>query len=221
MSLSQIVKLRVWLLMGFNLLMALGCIWIFMRMAPAIAVILERNERSLHACEEMLAALALINNDEKNNKFQSENFMEALKRARNNVTEPEEPTTLQTISASFEQAFFREEQAIGQTVTAVINLGRINREAMNRADHRARQLGYAGAWGVVFMAIGVFLIGIRFNKKLFYTVVSPLEEIYAVISAQRTGNVMRRCTGTNLPGEIRIIFSGINEILNKCQSSDL
>ena len=49
MRLAQAVRVGAWILVGLNLLMAVGAIGIFNRMAPAIAVIIERNERSINA----------------------------------------------------------------------------------------------------------------------------------------------------------------------------
>ena len=58
MRLAQAVRVGAWILVGLNLLMAVGAIGIFNRMAPAIAVIIERNERSINACVDMLAIMA-------------------------------------------------------------------------------------------------------------------------------------------------------------------
>ena len=102
-------------------------------------------------------------------------------------------------------------------MAAIRRFGAINREAMFRADHAARRLGHAGAWGVVFMAISVFLVGVIFIRNLTRRVAKPLEEIHTVIAAQRRGETMRRCSGADLPQEMKIIFSGINEILDQRQ----
>lgn len=214
MRLGQAVRLGAWIFVGLNLLMAFGSIGIFMRMAPAITVIIDRNERSLQACEDMLASLAMstgITVDE----ARLTAFKDAYERARNNVTEVEEPTVLKSIEASFHPAFRGDQEARQATVDAIVTLGRINREAMIYADTSARQLGYAGAWGVVFMACTIFIAGMLFVRRLTQRVVNPLEEIHRVIVAQRNGETMRRCNGTDLPQEMRAIFIGINEILDK------
>ena len=59
MRLAQAVRVGAWFLVGINLLMAVGTIAIFSRMAPAIAIIIERNDRTLEACEDMLAIMAV------------------------------------------------------------------------------------------------------------------------------------------------------------------
>ena len=221
MRLAQSIRIGVWLLIGLNLLMALGSIWIFMRMAPAIEVIIYRNERSLQACEDMLASLAMITDEPAANEALKAAFMDAFKRAQNNITEKEEPAALKSIGADFDAAFLGNMTSRRKTVSAIILLGKINRESMIIADQRARQFGHAGAWGVVFMAVGVFFAGMLFKRTLFRSLVRPLEEIHTVIFAHRNGDVMRRCTGAELPKDVKTVFNDINEFLDKCQSQFL
>jgi len=102
-------------------------------------------------------------------------------------------------------------------VAAIVRLGAINREAMAKADLAAQQMGHAGAWGVVFMAVCIFVAGLIFIRIVTRRVVRPLEEVHAVITAQRRGEIMRRCSGTDLPQEVKLVFSGINELLDQRQ----
>ena len=215
MRIAKSVRMGAWMLIGLNLLMALASIWIFMRMAPAIEVIIERNELSLEACEEMLASLAMIGQDDPANQVLEATFLNALRRAQNNITEKEEPAALESIKAGFPEAFLGSRAAQQETVTAIILLGKINREAMIAEDRRARQFGNAGAWGVVFMAVTVFFAGMLFKRALSRNLVVPLEEIHEVITAHRTGDTMRRCTGPDLPGDVKLVYNGINELLDQ------
>ena len=217
MRTAHTVRMGVWVLMGFNLLMALGSIWIFMRMAPAIAVIIDRNELSLEACEEMLSSLALMEPDASANGGLKDRFLGALELVENNITESEEPVALQAIHGEFSQAFAGASQAREGTVAAIRLLGKINRDAMIKADFCARQLGYAGAWGIVFMAATVFFAGMLFKRRLSNNLVVPMGEIEAVISAHQNGDIMRRCTGTDVPREVQSLFDGVNELLDKIQ----
>lgn len=217
MRLGHAIRLGAWLLIGLNLLMALGAMGILLRMAPAIAVIIDRNEKSLQACEDMLAALALSPGmavDEAGKIA----FAEALARAQNNVTEAEEPLVLAEIAENRQAALQGDLQAREKTVAAIARLGRVNRSAMVAADNRARQLGQAGVWGVVFMALAIFTVGLILVRHLNRQVIRPLEEIHAVIAAQRNRECIRRCSGVDLPPEIRSMFTGINEILDRCQT---
>jgi len=217
MKIAQSVRMGAWLLIGFNLLMALGSIWIFMRMAPAIGIIIERNERSLEACEEMLAALAMISRNAQADRMLEITFKDALKRAQNNITEKEEPAALEIINADFNDAFLGDRTAQQRTVAAIALLGKINREAMVAEDHRAKQFGSAGAWGMVFMSAGVFFAGMLLKRKISRNLVTPLEEIHQVISAHRNGDNMRRCTGPHLPTDVQQVYKGINTLLDQSQ----
>lgn len=221
MRLAQSVRLGAWLLIGLNLLMALGAIGILMRMAPAIAGIIERNERSLHACEEMLASLSLVGNESAPDDEQRTRFKAALKRAEQNVTEEGESTALKVVSANSPAVFAGDLAARKQTVTAIVRLADINREAMNEAVKRARQFREGGVWGVVFMAICVFSVGLLFIRSLLRRVVKPMEEIHAVISAYRQGDTMRRCSGADISQDVRVVFHGINDILDQGQAQIL
>ena len=215
MKLLTMVRLGALLLIGLNVLMALATIWVFMRMAPAIEIIIEQNERSLEACERMLVSLAISSGDGFEGRQLKISFQEALQTAQNNLTEAEESEALAMIDRNYREAFENDFQARRQTITAISRLAQINREAMVRADKRARQLGNGGAWGVVFMASAAFLAGLVFLRTLKRNLVKPLEEIYSVISAYRQGDTMRRCSGADMSRDIKTIFNGMNELLDK------
>lgn len=217
MRLAISVRIGASMLIGLNLLMALGAIWIFMRMAPAIKIIIEQNQRSLEAGEDMLASLAVSPGDTAADKKNQDMFTAALDRAKHNVTETQEPPVLRKIEATYFSAFQGDRAARRETVAGIVHLGKINREAMAQADRRAQQLGNAGAWGVVFMAACVFWAGIVFNRNLDRRVVMPLEEIGSAVAAYRNGDMMRRCSGANLSPELRAVYNGINEIIDRCQ----
>lgn len=214
MRLAQTVRLGAWILIGLNLLMAFGSIWVFIRMAPAIEVIIDQNERSLQACEKMLAALALADNQETDITQLKASFAAALNNAQNNITEKDEPPALDAIDRDYAGAFEGDFAAKTRTVEAILSLGEINREAMVRADKKARQLGNAGAWGVVFMASAVFLTGMLFMRALKKNLVMPLKEIDAVLNAHRSGDTMRRCSGTRLSRDVRRVFNNVNALLD-------
>ena len=68
------------------------------------------------------------------------------------------------------------------------------------------------------MAVSAFLAGMLYIRNLARRVITPLEEIHAVLIAHRNGEAMRRCTGTNLAQDMRAVFTGINDILDQFQS---
>lgn len=214
MKLATSLIFGAWLIVGINLLMAFGAIEIFNRMTPAIANILSNNERSLHACEEMLAAMVFCQC--KSDPGQLQNFKAALSRAQNNITEPEEPQILAAINENHEKAFNGDVQAMLATTQSILKLGEINRKAMDTADNRAAQLGHGGAWGIVFMAATAFLTGLIFIRNLQKKLLAPLDEIKNVLVANLNGETKRRCAGANLPGDIRAIFGNLNSLLDRC-----
>ena len=218
MRLAQAVRVGAWILVGLNLLMAVGAIGIFNRMAPAIAVIIERNERSINACVDMLAIMAATGSGSAFPNAEAEAFRAAFTRARDNVTEPQEAEILDRM-ARLQPALFRGDAAVrGSMIDDTRKLDQINREAMVRADRQAQQLGRAGAWGVVFMALVVFLAGVLFIRSLTARVVRPLEEIHAVMTAHRSGETLRRCSGADLSQDVAAVFTGINELLDQVQA---
>ncbi|MFO7749686.1 MAG: hypothetical protein R6V54_06295 [Desulfobacteraceae bacterium] len=218
---AQSVRLGAWFLIALNLMMAFGSIWIFMRMAPAIEIIIDQNQRSLLACEEMLASLVLLNQPAKNGDQLRSEFLNALERAGNNITEQEEPAAIEAVTNNYSQAFQANLEGRKKTLAAIRHLSRINREAMVTADQKARQFGKAGAWGIVFMASAVFMVGMLFMRGLKRSLVKPLEEIHSVIQAVKTGDNFRRCTGHDAPQDIRSIFRGFNDVLDQKTSNAL
>ncbi|HAE38303.1 MAG TPA: hypothetical protein DCG57_06645 [Candidatus Riflebacteria bacterium] len=215
MRLAKAFSLSAWLLVTINLLMAFGAIGIFMRMTPAIAEIISNNERSLQACEEMLTSIIMAASNTDYSTMYRQNFKNALERASKNITEGEEPAALEIISSEFEKAFEGNRNAIELTTTAILQLSAINRNAMAEADKKAQQLGRGGAWGIVFMAIFSFIIGIVFIQQLQSKLLVPLEEIKTVLLEHQAGETRRRCAGVNLSTDIRGIFGIINRLLDR------
>lgn len=211
MKLAQPVKFGAWFLIAINLIMAFGSIWIFMRMAPAIEVIIAQNEVSLESCEDMLAALLTHHFPGSSSR---KTFRDALFKAKNNITEKEEPEAIDRIEKHHENAFNGDALSLDLTISAITDLGDINRKAMRRADAKAKQLGYAGAWGVVFMATVSFLVGMIFLRSLDKNLSEPIQEISAVVAAFKEGDTMRRCTMKNPSSSIRKIFGNVNELLD-------
>lgn len=215
MRLAKAFCLGAWLVVVVNLLMAFGAIGIFTRMTPAIAEIISNNERSLKACEEMLAAMVMATGEISDSSSQQKDFKAALVRAGNNVTEGEEPAAITIINSRYEAAFNGNKGAIKATTAAILQLSGINRNAMAEADRRAQQLGNGGAWGIVFMAIFSFIIGIVFIRQMNDKLLIPLEEIKTVLLEHQAGETRRRCAGINLPSDIRSTFGIINQLLDR------
>ena len=166
----------------------------------------------------MLAFMVVTGSGSAFSHEQARLFQAAYDRAKANVTEPQEPEILRRMEPILPPLFQGAATVRKEVVEAAVQLGKINCDAMAMADHRAQQLGRAGAWGVVFMALSVFLAGVIFIRNLTGRVVRPLEEIHAVIIAHRNGDTMRRCTGTDLSQDVVAVFTGINELFDQCQA---
>lgn len=214
MQVSQLIRISGWTVLVLNLLLAWGSIAVFVRMSPAIANILERNERSLAACEQMLRCLAELEVSQQSSESLRAQFADALLRAEGNITEPGESTALETITGVEEQAFKGEENSKLQAISAIMDLATINRQAMRTADARARQLGNAGAWGIVLMALCSFAAGLLFLRAIRNQVVSPLLEIREVLVAHRNHDHFRRCSGVLQSPDIQAIYDTLNELLD-------
>ncbi len=75
-------------------------------------------------------------------------------------------------------------------------------------------MGYAGAWGVAFMATVTFMVGMIFLRSMKKNLLEPMQEIDAVIIAFREGDIMRRCSMKSPPRSIKHIFGNINDLLD-------
>lgn len=200
-----------------NILMSFGAIWTFSRMAPAIEKIIEQNEKSLHACEGMLSHLILVQtaNSSQQPAPDEDEFLHSLDIAKNNITEPREPEYIANIERSYQAAVTGNVEAIRETTFAINNLSNVNREAMVRADEKAKKIGRAGAWGVVFMTTSFFIIAMIFLRSLQRNVITPMDELHATLNSHNNGDHFRRCGPHHPHPDIRYIYEGINRLIDK------
>lgn len=212
MRLSHAVQAGAWGMILLNLLTAFGAIAVFARMSPAIALIIERNERSLEAAEQMLTCLARAPDGA--DEAVRARFHAALDRARGNVTEPGEAEALAVMQQQAEAALGGAVDARADVIAAIASLTDINRLAMHDADARARQLGNAGAWGVVLMSICVFVVAMAYVRAVQRRIVMPLAEIHDVVVVQHRTDHHRRCGGAAVTPDVRAIYSAVNELLD-------
>lgn len=218
MRVAQPIRLGALVLIILNIAMAFAALWVFLRMSPAIELIMARNERSLQACEEMLAALVLYGDTTEADRAKGQ-FVEALDRARKNITESEEPFAIQQIERRWNM--LTDSAGTGTSVVESVQLlSEINRKAMNEADRKARQFGNAGAWIIVTMALIIFSAGLIFITSLQRAVIDPLEEIFRVVADQTAGNFRRRCTIGDYPREMKRLLRTINQFLDQKSSGN-
>ena len=211
MRVSHSVKLGLWVIIVGNIVMALGSIWAFGRMTPAIEQIIDRNARSLYSGEQMLRVLATIAIDTVLNESAAYEFEKALFQAEKNITEEEEPVAIAAIYTYYKGACHANRDSLQKTVSAVVKLCEINRAAMIVADKQARQFGFAGAWAVVFMAVAMFLSGMIYLGALKKNVLIPFEEIQSVFTARKKGDTIRRCGGRDLSRDTAQLYGMIND----------
>ncbi|MDY0132178.1 MAG: hypothetical protein RBR53_05865 [Desulforegulaceae bacterium] len=216
MKTSNSLRAGIWILIISNLLMAFGSIWVLVRMSPAIEHIIARNERSLYACEIMLASIA-ANPENTSDKKLLEDFTSAIDSAKANLTEQGEAEELENIIKKHKDAFSGNMLKKKETINHILKLSEINRHAMIKADLKAKQYGYAGAWAIVFMAGFVYFAGLIFKRSIIKNLLVPIDEIHKVIIANLKNDKMRRCSGTALPRDIELIYSDLNKYIDKNQ----
>ena len=159
-----------------NLLLVFTAIGLFVRMSPVIERILQRNDATIVAAEEVLESLA---------RASSAPILEAdvgrirsaLQRARDNITEPGERQVLIAIEEQLEPALAGEKDARPLLVDQVHELIAINRTAMREVDREAQRLGKAGAWAAAFMGLTSLALCLFLTRSLARRVVWPVREL--------------------------------------------
>ncbi len=219
MRLRTEVTLGIGGILVVQVLLAFLAIALLARMGPAIEHILEENVYSEEAVEEMLALLAdppEITGDSQVPPA----FDHALQRAVENVTEAEERPLLKRIRSGYVAAFEGDRSVRSDVVSALRELGHVNRRSMARADDQAKRLGTAGAWATVLLGTIAFALGIVVSRRLRHRLQEPVERIRATIREARTGNIQIRCPSEG-PAELREIADHLNWLLDRRLQEDL
>ena len=184
-----------------------------------IEQIINRNTKSIDAGQNMFSCLAEPSDDEEARKQRLKSFEDALRSARDNVTEKFEGEAIDEIAQNYAGAITGNQDDLRKTISAITKLNEINREAVQQADRDASRLGIGGSWVVVFMASFVFLAGLMYAKFVTRSLVEPLEELHSVAQTRGSGDPFRRCCGANLPDEITDIYHFVNELLDQRQEN--
>jgi len=204
---GKLITFGVWLMIAFNIFLAVGAVWSFQRMTPEIERIYQRNVVSLDACEKMLLAMTADNVD-------SEQFQNALNIAGNNITENGEQSAIDRIKELFAQLQQGNTEIRPQLTAAVVELNNFNKQAIIDSAQRTQQLRSAGAWGIVFMTMLFFTAAIIFEQRLRRTLLAPLQEISSVMEARIHGDKYRRCSLPNVSPDIQRLFAALNNLLD-------
>lgn len=204
---GKLITFGVWLMIAFNIFLAVGAVWSFQRMTPEIERIYQRNVVSLDACEKMLLAMNADDVD-------SEQFQNALNIAGNNITENGEQSAIDRIKELFAQLQQGNTEIRPQLTAAVVELNNFNKQAIIDSAQRTQQLRSAGAWGIVFMTMLFFTAAIIFEQRLRRTLLAPLQEISSVMEARSHGDKYRRCSLPNVSPDIQRLFAALNNLLD-------
>jgi len=219
MELRREVLVSIGTLVLFSVLLALGTIGLLGRMGPAIGHILEDNVPSAQAGEELILVLAYAGGRPANDAGRKR-FATALARARANITMDEEVPVVADLEKNAPAALGGNDAARAIVLSRATRLVALNLAAMHRADARAQRLGAAGAWIAVFIALVLCALGILLLRRLNARIVTPLEDLEAVVRAASGGDRYRRCRPFTGPRELGQTLQTINEILDERLTRD-
>ncbi len=197
-----------------NLLLAFGSVGLFVRMGPAIDLILQENVYSIVAAEEILSELATAGGSPLDVDAETRIAL-SMEKARKNITEDEERPVLRELEQLLPGAVSGDSQARVRAIDAIRQLIEINREAMQLVDQEARQLGSAGAWAAVFIGFLSFLLSLIVVLRLQSRFVRPLVDLYEVLEGARAGNRLRRCRLQDAPREVIQVTESVNLLLDE------
>lgn len=205
-------------LVVIQLLTAFGAVGLLTRMSPAVQEILAQNVYSTKAAEDALMAVLLGQDDGADQPRAL--FLDAVGRARQNVTEDGEVPAIDDLERWGRLALAGQPDAAAGVVEAVERLTAINREAMQRASTRALNLGNTGAWAAVALTLAGFLISIVVARNTIFGVLEPVEELEDVLRSYRSGDRYRRCQGRAASHEMRRVLSAVNTVLDHANRVD-
>jgi hypothetical protein len=215
MNLTRSLRLAFALLLATHLLMAFGAVALLARMKPAIQRIIDENAYSLEAVEEMMAVLAEANGAPVEEPS-AERYRAAHARAATNVTDPRELPVLEALARDLDGTLEGDPRTRRASVESLKALGTINRDDMLRTDRSAQQLGSAGAWAVVFLALLTLVGALVAIRRLDHRVLHPIEELYEVVHRSHRGDAHRRCRpGLGAASELGEIMQTMNTLLDE------
>lgn len=206
-------RLGIGALLSLQLLTSFAAIGLLARVTPAVERILLDNVRSVEAAEEMLAAMALPDEDA------AARFEAALAAASSNVTEPEEAPLLEDLGRLGPGALAGDPVQRRQAIAAVQALSLVNRRSMQQADDEARFLGQAGAWTSALAGMAGFVLSLLVYDRTRRRLVLPVLELHATLAAARQGDHLRRCTHLDGPVETLRIADDLNWLLEQVAQS--
>lgn len=202
-------------LLAIHIVMALGTIVLLMRTSNAIDEIQKENLYSIEAVEQMTLTLGHRTPQE------AARFERALERAQKNITEEAERPVLAKIEANAQAALNDEPQAHALVLEQLSELSKINHESITKANKGAQQLGLAGAWVTVALAMMSFVISTLILRRVGQRLLSPLHELHLTAMAAKDGDQLRRCSRSEMAAEVGEVAQVFNSLLDKLQHQDI
>jgi len=222
MKLQTRLQLSYGYLVTLVLIGAIGGALGFHALGKKLGVVLDENFESVQASMAMLEALerqdsavlmALLSKEGARTDVEASEsaFLEALGRARNNVTEEQERPAIESISQAYSRYRAARDHLLDAVVetplaryesdcfpyfdlvkTGVRDLLELNHRAMVRADREAqtaaaqRAIGYAALTALALMSLGMLSHSLRRN------IISRLGELHTVAESVGRGDLRRR-----------------------------
>jgi PAS domain-containing protein len=215
MRIRDEIRLGVGALLAIQVLTMIAAVALLARMTPAIGEILENNEKSIRAVERMLLALAEPEPRFGEPDLRSAHFERALTEAEGNITEPEEEPVLARIAEYQEAALLGDAVALAIVREELWRLGDINRQSMLASNARAKRLGTAGAWVLVFLGLLGVVFSLSLMRRARAKLIRPVYELGAVLEACRAGDVHRRFNPSNASLEFREVAEVVNQLVTE------
>lgn len=210
MRLRHEMRLAVGALVALQVLTAVVGAWLLLRTAVSIRRILAENDVSLEAVETMRGALDRppVDDDDRTR------FERALSRARDNITEPEEPAHIDAVAAHHEAALAGDAAARAQVLDALNALSAINRASMRRTDAEARRLARAGAWTLIGLALASLGLGLLLVRRSRARLMAPIARLYRVARAWEQDDRRQRCATAAMPDELATVARALDGMLD-------
>lgn len=215
MRIRDEIRLEVGALLAIQVLTMVAAVALLSRMTPALDQILQDNERSIRAVERMLLALAEPAAAPGQLDLRRVNFERALTEAAGNITEPEERPAIERIFDHKDAALAGDPAALATLRTELWQLSIINRRSMLDASARAKRLGTAGAWAVVFLGLVGVVCSIALLRRARSKLINPVYEIGAVLEACRAGDIHRRFKPVGASTEFHEIAEVVNLLVSE------
>lgn len=201
------------LIIGAMLVIAVTSSFLMERMSNAIKKTVDENVYSLEAAQDMMSAISMAKLT--GAKLYQLQFMDALERAKSNMTLPGESSLVERIEKLAPLAFAEQDQANRQIIEDLAALADLNREATQKVDEEAKFLAIAGGWAIVGLTIISLLAGSRILNQVHQQSIAPMVEICHGLSDWEQGNRLRRFQIARSSKDLRRAQQSLNAILDR------